>query len=146
MSARRLKNRQSNITIRADRIPPSWCGLPARRLRVAYRQPIPRPTNVAWASSPPVSKGRTGGREARATVLCIFFLTLTTQAGDVLTLKNGRTADCRILSFSPAAVKILWQEKEERDIPVADIDFITFAPLHWRLKDTEAPIGTSLVA
>jgi len=50
-------------------------------------------------------------------------------AGDVLTLKNGRTADCRILSFSPTTVKILWQEKEERDIPVADIEFIDFAPL-----------------
>ncbi len=50
-------------------------------------------------------------------------------AGDVLTLKNGRTADCRILSFTPATVKILWQEKEEREIAMTDIEFITFAPL-----------------
>ena len=50
-------------------------------------------------------------------------------AGDVLTLKNGRTADCRILSFTPTAVKILWQEKEERDIAMTDIEFITFASL-----------------
>ena len=63
--------------------------------------------------------------------LAVVFLlaVLTSRAGDVLTLKNGRTADCRILSFTPAAVKILWQEKEERDIPVTDIEFITFAPL-----------------
>ena len=62
-------------------------------------------------------------------VLAILLSALTSYAGDVLTLKNGRTAECRILSFSPTAVKILWQEKEERDIPVADIEFITFAPL-----------------
>ena len=97
---------------------------------------------VAWASSPPVSKGRTGGLEARATVLCIFILAVTTQAGDVLTLKNGRTADCRILSFSPTAVKILWQEKEEREIPVADIEFITFAPLPGEEAALAKAVGT----
>jgi hypothetical protein len=54
---------------------------------------------------------------------------LTSHAGDVLTLKNGRTADCRILSLAPDTVKILWQEKEERNIPMADIAHIDFAPL-----------------
>ena len=87
------------------------------------------PPTVARASSAkaPLTKGF--GLEAPATVVCSLILTLTVQGGDVLTLKNGRTADCRILSITPAAVKIFWQEKEERAIPVTDIEFITFAPL-----------------
>ena len=62
-------------------------------------------------------------------LLVSLYATATAGAGDVLTLKNGRTADCRILALSAASVKILWQEKEEREIPLADVEFITFAPL-----------------
>jgi hypothetical protein len=69
------------------------------------------------------------GLEARATLLLLLLLLAGfAHAGDVLTLKNGRTADCRIISFSPTTVKILWQEREQRDIPLADVEFITFAP------------------
>ena len=64
-----------------------------------------------------------------STVVLALLTAFTAHAGDVLTLKNGRTADCRVMSFAPATVKILWQEREERDIPLADIEFITFAPL-----------------
>jgi len=67
------------------------------------------------------------GLEARATLL-LLTLTCTGTAGDVLTLKNGRTADCQVISFTPTTVRILWQEREQRDIPLADIEFITFAP------------------
>ncbi len=61
--------------------------------------------------------------------LLFLIAACTCMAGDVLTLKNGRTADCRILSFTPATVKILWQDKEEREIAMTDIEFISFAPL-----------------
>ncbi len=67
--------------------------------------------------------------KARLILAAALSMSATLRAGDVLTLKNGRTADCRVLSFSESAVKILWQEKEERDIPLADVDYITFAPL-----------------
>lgn len=62
-------------------------------------------------------------------LLLSFLLAAAALAADTITLKNGRTADCRILSLSPTAVKILWQEKEEREVPLTDIEFITFAPL-----------------
>lgn len=60
-----------------------------------------------------------------AALLLLF--TWFAKAGDVLTLKNGRTAECKVLTFTPTSVKILWQERESRDIPFADIEFITFA-------------------
>ena len=82
--------------------------------------------SVAWASSP-LAHHRKQGLGAPVTLLLLT--TLLSGAGDVLTLKNGRTADCQIISFAPASVKILWQEREQRDIPLADIEFITFAPL-----------------
>ena len=73
---------------------------------------------------------RLGWRHSCATVpLAVLLNVFTAAAGDVLTLKNGRTADCRVLSLSPTAVRILWREKEEREVPVADIEHIDFAPL-----------------
>ena len=85
---------------------------------------------VARAFSPKALPAKGFGLEARATVVCALFIcSFRVLAGDVLTLKNGRTADCRVLSLSPEVVKILWQEKEERGIPMTDIEFITFAPL-----------------
>lgn len=69
-----------------------------------------------------------GGFKPPLRLLPLLLTALAAHAGDVLTLKNGRTADCRILTISPAAVKILWQEKEERDVPLTDVDYIEFAP------------------
>ncbi len=83
--------------------------------------------SVAWTSGPPCPVFHRRP-EVPAAVLLIL-LTCFASAGDVLTLKNGRTADCQVISFTPTTVKILWQEREQRDIPLADIEFITFAPL-----------------
>jgi len=68
-------------------------------------------------------------KSAAPALLLLLFCALFSRAGDVLTLKNGRTPECKVLSFTTASVKILWQERETRDIPLANIEFITFAPL-----------------
>lgn len=85
---------------------------------------------VARAFSPVSLSIRRWGRKSPAGMAAVFLMAaLTARAGDMLILKNGRTADCRILAVSSDAVKIRWQEKEDREIPLADIAHIDFAPL-----------------
>lgn len=55
-------------------------------------------------------------------------------ARDTVVLKNGRRAECEILSFTDSAVRLRHRASPEaswteRSIPVAEVDYILFAPL-----------------
>jgi hypothetical protein len=65
-----------------------------------------------------------------------FLLAATPRAAaqDTVFLKNGRKADCQVLDFTADTVKISWKptpgsRAEFRAVPLADVDFVEFAPL-----------------
>ena len=70
-------------------------------------------------------------------VLLHLFLVLTSgisSAQDIIVLKNGRKADCKIIDFTTDAVKISYRADAtaapaERLIPLAEVDYIEPAPL-----------------
>ena len=65
----------------------------------------------------------------RATlILTGVVLTLDVRA-DSLLLRNGRRAECTVLGFTDAAVRIRWQGNQEREVPLAEVDHVIFSPL-----------------
>ena len=63
-----------------------------------------------------------------ALILTVLVLAAEARA-DSLLLRNGRRAECTVLSFTDATVRIRWQGNQERDVPLADVDHIIFSPL-----------------
>jgi hypothetical protein len=50
-------------------------------------------------------------------------------AADTLVLRNGRRAECEVLGFSADAVRIRRGGEEQRDVRLADVDYVEFGEL-----------------
>ena len=50
-------------------------------------------------------------------------------AADTLVLRNGRRAECEVLGFSAEAVRIRRGGEEQRDVRLADVDYVEFGEL-----------------
>lgn len=66
--------------------------------------------------------------------LLAFALTNSLGAQDVLILKNGRKADCRVVDFTDTSIKITWRATPtaapaDRLIPLTEVEYVELAPL-----------------